>query len=154
MLPDSLAVREALDVLYNAQRQMLRRTYPQTPLPRPRIFKIFQSQDICISWPLVNPKSDDVLWDALYIYSPRVKGGSAFGGFGSAPTAEHICALVGGNPRRVAHVVEMIHAAAQWCLDRLEGRKRHAKALRERMRSANERVEMEALMARLRNPSE
>ncbi len=127
-------LEQAFQELADAVQELLAPTYPTTPLPRPREFKIGR-----YVWPYV-PEPGDVRWWTVYKGQHYYSLKNPWWGKPDAPVAALLeeCKY---QPARILRVAEQIRAAAEWCRKRAAGRRRHAEEILRQQRQAVEKIQ-------------
>jgi len=126
------AIQEQLHELVEAKLRELRRaiyelqqhTVPYTPLPRPKVFKLFDDGNVQIIWPSRLSNLSDGLYtirigDYEYSFQYSVE----------IYPVRKICEACGYQPAKILKVIRRIDAAIEWCKRRTEGRKRAAEEI-------------------------
>jgi len=111
-----IKLKELRKAIYELQQQ----TIPHTPLPRPKVFKLFSGKDDKIIWPhrpddLYTIKAGDRDYDFEYGVEKHV--------------VEKICKVCKYQPAKILQVIRRLEAAIEWCKRRTEGRKRAAEEI-------------------------
>jgi len=116
-------LKELRKAIYELQQQ----TIPHTPLPRPKIFILF------------NHKDDKIIWPARLNDLYTIKVGDYDYGFEygvEKHEVEKICKVCKYQPAKVLQVIRRIEAAIEWCRKRTEGRKRAAEEILKQQKKA------------------
>jgi len=114
-------LKELRKAIYELQQH----TIPYTPLPRPKVFKLFNKE--LIVWPnrpddLYTIKVGDCNYDFEYGVENHV--------------VEKICKVCKYQPAKILKVIHRIDAAIEWCRKRTEGRKRAAEEILKQQKKA------------------
>ncbi len=146
-------IEQALRELGDSVEKLLAPTRPNTPIPRPRVFRIGSS----FRWPYIwgNGKPEWILMSSgEYCYSidPRFRTKS----YPERQTSYLIRALLSDceyQPSRVLRAATQIRVAAEWCRKRAEGRRRHAKEILLQQRRAVEKIQTDLALGVLAQDS-
>ncbi len=133
-------IKQALRELACAVEELLAPTYPTTPMPRPREFKIGH-----YVWPYVLDSGKVWWWE--------VHAGQNYYSLRDPRQREPSDALIADllkeckyQPARILRVAEQIRAAAEWCRKRAEGRRRHAEEILQQQQRAAEAIEIDVAL--------
>ena len=113
-----------LEELRKAICELRQHTIPHTPLPRPKVFKLFNDE---IIWP---HRSND-------LYTIKVNNRDYDFEYGvENHVVQKICEVCKYQPAKILKVIRRIEAAAEWCRKRAEGRKRAAEEILKQQKKA------------------
>ena len=117
-------IEAKLTELRSAIYELRQQTIPHTPLPRPKVFKLFNDE---IIWP---HRSDD-------LYTIRVGDRDYDFEYGvEYHVVEKICKVCKYQPAKILKVIRRLEAATEWCKRRTEGRRRAAEEILKQQKKA------------------
>jgi len=99
-------VEAKLKELHKTIYELRQQTIPYTPLPRPKIFKLF------------NNKDDEIIWPARLDDLYTIKAGDRDYGFAygiEKHVVEKICKVCKYQPAKILQVIRRLEAAIEWC---------------------------------------
>jgi|GEM_PF-3466947 len=132
-----------LNELRQAIYELQKRTVPYTPLPRPKIFRLFDDADVQIVWP---SNLDN-------LYTIRIKNSEYSFQFNiTIYLIEKVCIACKYQPAKVLKFVRRIDAAIEWCRRRAEGRRRAAEEILRQQKKATDTLTAISIASKLMKP--
>ncbi len=134
-------IAHALQELGRASDRLCKGTAPNTPMPRPKVFRFGR-----FAWP--NVSAPDTRWwgicDTASIETLSLSS------YNSDLASEKIMIDCGRQPRKILRALRRIQAATAWCEARTEGRKRQAEEILRQQAAAVEALDAEAALLALK----
>ncbi len=144
-------LEDALGELISAVGELVKPTYPETPLPRrARVFRIES-----FTWPCYQVIDNESLLWGMMSHSLPTGYFALRGSVGGRPSASLVAMLLkqcGYQPARVLHAAKQIRAAAEWCRRRAAGRRRHAEEILRQQWKAAEEIDADIALIALSKP--
>lgn len=137
-------ITKALAELAASAEKLEAPTFPATPLPRPKIFRIIG----CVHFPYIY-RNGEISWLSLATGSEACSGSLRWHS-NRGVIAKRICKLAQYQPRLILRALRQIQAAIAWCEVRAEGRKRAAEEIMRQQSAALEALDAEIAMAALK----
>lgn len=136
----------ALESLYESMSNLAEDTIPYTPMPRPKFF-----QNDYVVWP---GKDYDKTLSFFYItiinkdkpqntsINPKA--------FGNTLIPQEIAKVCEYQPAKIMAVVELIEQASKWCLERKQGREKHAQEIIRQQQKAQDKINDKITIAKIK----